>query len=149
MKRFGQSPSPGDADDAAWTCALGPAALPDLRPAVEASRLAVRARPKDANMRNTLGAVLYRAGEDVEAVKELNESIRLNGAGGSPVDFLFLAMACQRLGKPDEAASWLERAEQAKGKQAPAVFWVERQEWELLHREDATLVKNSKRDPKQ
>jgi Flp pilus assembly protein TadD len=122
--------------------------LPDLQAAVEASRRAVLARPKDAYIRNTLGAVLYRAGQDAEAVKELNESIRLNEAGGSPVDFLFLAMACQRLGKPADAQSWLARAAQAHGKQALAVFWVERLEWEILDRE-AKLLPSSTPVPKE
>jgi len=62
-------------------------------------------------------------------------------------DFLFLAMAHHRLGKPADARSWLEKAAQAHAKQVPA-FWADRLEWQLLYREPETLLKIPPPDPK-
>jgi tetratricopeptide (TPR) repeat protein len=147
VQRFGKSQNPNDANSAAWTCALGPGSLPELQPAVEVARRAVGADPKNWAVRNTLGAILYRAGHDAEAVKELNESIKLNRAGGTAIDFLFLAMAHHRLGKPDAARSWFEKATQAHAKKPPAT-WTDRLEWQLLHREAEALLKEPPPNPK-
>jgi hypothetical protein len=44
-----------------------------------------------------LGAVLVRAGRTREAIASLEESVRRNGQGGNAFDWLFLAMAHDRL----------------------------------------------------
>jgi WD40 repeat protein/Flp pilus assembly protein TadD len=147
MRRFGRSQNPVEANRAAWTCALASGSLPELQPAVEAARQLVRANPKNPAVRNTLGAILYRAGQDGEAVRELNESIRLQANSGNELDYLFLAMAHHRLGKPDEARSWLEKATQVQAKLRP-VSWTDRLEWQLLYREAEALLKEPPPDPK-
>src|SRR5262249_32601590 len=119
VQRFGKSQNPEDAKYVAWSCALGPEALRELQPAVEAARRAVQANSKGGAERNALGAILYRAGQYDEAVKELNESIPLNGTGGTAIDFLFFAMAHHRLGKSHDARSWFDKATQAHAKQLP------------------------------
>ena len=53
--------------------------------------------------------ILYRAGQDAEAVRELNETIRLRNAPGEWADFLFLAMAQQHLGQPAEPGACCRR----------------------------------------
>jgi hypothetical protein len=98
-------------------------------------------------VRGTLGAIQYRAGQDAETVQELNESIRLHPNGGMSLDFLLLAMAHHRLGKPADARTWFEKATQAHAKQAPD-SWSERLEWQLLHREAEALLKEPPPDPK-
>jgi tetratricopeptide (TPR) repeat protein len=130
LKRFGSTEDPGVANEIAWTCALGPDAISDLKTAVELARLAVHANPKQWQMRNTLGAVLYRAGQHKEAVDELNESIKLNDKGGSAFDFVVLAMAHYRLGQTEEARRWLDKAMKADEKDP--VFQVLRREAETL-----------------
>jgi WD40 repeat protein/Flp pilus assembly protein TadD len=147
VERFGKSPDPAIANQVAWSCALGPGALSDLNPAVESVRRATQAKPDDYSLRNSLGAVLYRAGQDPEAVKELNESIRLNPAGGTSIDFLFLAMAQHRLGKTEEARKRLDKAVAAHDKQAPAT-WTDRLEWQVLHREVESQLKVPSPEPK-
>jgi tetratricopeptide (TPR) repeat protein len=139
MKRFGKSTDAVVANGAAWICSLGPDALPDLKPAVECARLAVRTSPKDAGSRNTFGAILYRAGQYREAVTELNESVKLNTSGGTAFDFLFLAMAYRRLVKADESRTALAQAKQTRDKNPP-VFWTEELELELLLREAESLI---------
>jgi tetratricopeptide (TPR) repeat protein len=144
LGRFGKS---RDSSVVAATCTLGPAALADLRPAVELARGAVRAGPRDANRAGVLGAILYRAGVHAEAVSELIEAVKINTDGGTARDFLFLAMAHHQIGKTDEARSWLEKATQAHAKQPP-VSWTERLEWQLLHREAEALLKEPPPAPK-
>jgi len=145
--RFVKVPNAAVANQLAWTCALAPDALSNLTPVVNLARLVVRVNPQDATVRNTLGAILYRAGQDTEAIKELTEAIRLNSAGGTAIDFLFLAMAHHRLGKPADAKNWLEKATQAHTKQLP-VFWTDRLEWQLLHREAEALLNARPPEPK-
>ena len=74
------------------------------RPARRGGR---RQRPHVANRLNTLGAVLYRAGRFEEAVRQLKRSVEVHGAGGTPYDALFLAMAHHQLGHADQARRWL------------------------------------------
>jgi hypothetical protein len=105
------------ATDAAWACALGPEALPDLEPVLELARLA-QASSWVAN-RPTLGALLYRAGQYREAVTELNEVIWLNRRGGTWADFLFLALAQQRLGQTEDARRALKSARFLLDAEAP------------------------------
>jgi WD40 repeat protein/Flp pilus assembly protein TadD len=147
MARFGKTRNATVANNLAWTCALAPGALPDLKPAVELARVAVSAKANDANVRHTLGAILLRAGQDVEAVKELNESMRLDEAGAGTFGFLFLAMASHRLGKSSDAKTWLEKANQSHAK-ASLTVWTQRLEWEVLSGEVETLLKEPPPDPK-
>jgi tetratricopeptide (TPR) repeat protein len=138
IDRFGKSTNTSVANDTAWTCALGPEALPDLKPVVELARLAVRTDATHAN-RSTLGAILYRAGQYKEAVAELNEAIKLSNKGGAAADFFFLAMAHYRLGQADEARQWLHRARQELEKNPPG-FWSEQVELQLFRREAEALI---------
>ena len=90
-------------------CALAPGAVPDpLRPVLLARKSVADARSYAAL--NTLGILLYRAGRYEEAVRTLQEAVRLGSEGGSAFDFFFLGMAHQRLGHVQEARQWLERA---------------------------------------
>ncbi len=145
VEKFGATKDPALANAAAWVCALAPEALADLKPAVELARAAVKGNEKDAGVRNTLGALLHRAGLLEEAVKELNEAIRLSDRGGSALDFLFLAMAHRRLGETDEAKKALDQAVRAAEKNPP-VWWSERLEWQLLRGEAEQLLKEDPPD---
>jgi Tfp pilus assembly protein PilF len=114
---------------------------------VEAARAAVRANPGEASARNTLGAILYRAGQDAEAVKELNEAIRLQKYGGAWADCVFLAMAHQRLGQPADAKSWMAKAEPLLGARQ-GEEWEVILEKQVLRREVEALLKEPPPDPK-
>jgi tetratricopeptide (TPR) repeat protein/putative hemolysin len=109
----------GTPNDGAWSCALGPEALPNLKPAVALARAAVQTSPGDGNIRNTLGAILYRAGQYREAVTELNQAVRMSPQGGTWADFLFLALAHQRLGDIEAARHALEHARFRLDAEAP------------------------------
>jgi WD40 repeat protein/Flp pilus assembly protein TadD len=139
LNRFGKTEDAFIANNVAWSCALGPDAVPDLKPAVALARLAVRTTPKDANYRNTLGAVLFRAGEYQESVRVLNESIQLHGKGGTALDYLFLAMAHHKLDQPDEARAWLDKGLRVNQSEK-TLPENERLELQLLRREAEALL---------
>jgi WD40 repeat protein/tetratricopeptide (TPR) repeat protein len=144
LARLGSTEDPRTANMVAWTCALAPGAVPDLTVPVRLSEKAVASQPKASGWLNTLGLILYRAGRCEEAVQRLNEAIAAGGKGGTVDDWLFLAMAHQRLGHTREARQWLSKAvPQAKQELAasPPPRWFERLELELLRREAEKVVR--------
>jgi Flp pilus assembly protein TadD len=96
----------------------------DWSAAVRQADLAVGKSPKTAWYVCALGAAHHRAGNDAEAVKRLEESLRVHPAWiGRGQNYVFLAMATHRLGWDDEAREWLKKTEawlaeteQAKGR---------------------------------
>jgi tetratricopeptide (TPR) repeat protein len=97
--------------DMAWFLAtLADPALRDPRQALRWARNAVRLAPGSPLCWNTLGAARYRLGQYQEAIAALQRSIRLNGDVPTAHDALFLAMSHQRLGRPDQARVWFDRA---------------------------------------
>jgi len=94
---------------------------------------------------NTLGAALYRASKYDSAIVRLKESIRAAGGEGTPLDWLFLALAKARTGASDEAKLWHARAaarwrqvnQQKSGRLngLPPLSWTDRLERQLLLRE--------------
>jgi tetratricopeptide (TPR) repeat protein len=140
IKQFGATKLAYTANGTAWACAVAPDALPDMTPAVELARLAVKAVPTDASARRTLGAVLYRAGKHDEALTELTAAIKMNAKGGTWGDHLFLAMAQHKLGKTDEAMKSLAAAEKLLDSD-PAWFWADKLERQLLRDEATKLIR--------
>jgi len=153
MERFGETKEPSLANSLAWSCALGPKATPDMARCVALAEMAVAAKPEEAFIRNTLGAVLYRNGDFTAAVEQLNKSIELRGGGGVVEDWLFLAMSHHRLGHPDEARRWFEKATQwigehigwdvPKSSSGAAFNWDSRLELMRIHKEAESLLSGS------
>jgi Flp pilus assembly protein TadD len=139
LNRFGNTNDPIVANGVAWSCAVGPEALPDLKKAVALARLAVRTQPKNANIRNTLGAILYRDGQYKDAVRELNESLKLR-IQPLEMDYLFLAMTHHQLGQQDEAQTWLDKAVQ-NSLRIITLFGNDLLELQLIRREAETLIR--------
>jgi WD40 repeat protein len=127
-------------DTVAWTCVVGPDATTDPARAAPLAEAAVNG-PADHAALNTLGAALYRAGRFEEALAALERALVAHGSGGTPHDWLFLAMTCRRLGRDADAGAWLKRAENAQAAAAaPAAGdWTRELELRLL-REEAKLV---------
>jgi uncharacterized protein HemY len=106
-------------NELAWF--LATTSEPRLRDAALAIRLAkqaVKAGPKSANYRNTLGVALYRNGDYKAAATELETAVSLRGGGDSD-DWFFLAMAHRHLGERDKAQSFFDRAVQWMDKYKP------------------------------
>ena len=55
-----------------------------------------------------IGAALYRAGDWNGALQALRRAIHSKGYNNEPRTRYFLAMACWRLGKKDEANRWFD-----------------------------------------
>jgi hypothetical protein len=100
--------------------------------------------------REVLGAALYRAGQAEEAIRELQEAVRQQGAGGSTWAKLFLALSYRRLGKADDARSWRDKVQLAAN-----ADWSERlihqqlsREWNAPVSKDGSHEKDEKKDKK-
>jgi WD40 repeat protein/Tfp pilus assembly protein PilF len=158
----GQQDQPEPLNTCAWTCTIGPLPQKHLRQALSLIKRAVELSPATYEYRNTLGAMLYRAGQYEDAIKEFEESMRIQAATASGAsvkpetkeesatilafDWLFLAMAHQQLGHVEDARAWLRKAirsmEQTEYERSleAAFWWNNRLELQLLRREAETLI---------
>jgi WD40 repeat protein/tetratricopeptide (TPR) repeat protein len=152
LAEFGATENADVANEAAWTCVLGPSATEDLTQPVRLAEKAVASK-RIYNYLNILGIALYRAGQLDLAIQRLNEAIQVHGKEGTAADWLFLAMAHHRQGKQDEARQWLDKAahwidtaKDARSKESTgsAQPWNERLEIQLFRREAETLLKGAK-----
>jgi WD40 repeat protein/Flp pilus assembly protein TadD len=132
-------------------CVLGPDAGTDPAAALALAKKAVAEKPNTAWYLHTLGLAHYRAGNYQDAVTQFETSLKNDANWGHVVDWLGLAMAYQRLEKPDEAQKWLEkattwidRAERDWPAGATTPTGIHINEWlecQLLRREAEALVK--------
>jgi WD40 repeat protein/serine/threonine protein kinase/lipoprotein NlpI len=130
------------ANNLVWACVVGPGAVDDPNLLVRRMEKVVRDWPGTWVYMNTLGAALYRARRDEDAVRRLSAGVAAHGKGGLPQDWLFLAMAHHRLGMADEARKWLDRAARFLDRPDPRHpatgerdSWSDRIETQLLRRE--------------
>jgi WD40 repeat protein/serine/threonine protein kinase/tetratricopeptide (TPR) repeat protein len=133
LERVATSTDPDSLAMAAWTCALAPAALPDVQRPLELARKSASIRPDNAASLRALGACLYRAGLHAEAVNRLEGALERPG-GRMPAGILFLAMARQQQGQADQARELRQEAARQTG---PA-DWTMRVEVDVLRREAAS-----------
>jgi tetratricopeptide (TPR) repeat protein len=134
----------------AWLLVTSPD--PEVRDAARAvalAKMAVGHDPDQGDHWATLGAAHYRSGNWEECRAALERSMQ-TPRGRSRSGWFFLAMACHRLGRPDEARQWLDRAvrwsEQfprpAAGEKSLATQQrdLDRREADLLRREAEELI---------
>ena len=124
---------------AAWTCAVGPAAVTDYeQPLAWAAQFLAKLSPEDDRGRqsalNTLAALLYRAGRYPEALDRSTAAIAAAKGGPEPLDWVLLAMIHQRLGHTAEAQSSLGRVRIPTPAPEARLSW-DSLELELLHDE--------------
>jgi WD40 repeat protein len=101
------------ANNVAWGCARFPGAVADWKQVKKLAALAAGPEGRRSSTGlNTLGAVLYRAGDPKGAITAIEEGIRLRGDEGLLKDWAFLAMAHHKLDQK-EAGSWLDKAQKA------------------------------------
>jgi WD40 repeat protein len=94
-----------------------------------------------------LGAALFRAGRNRDAVARLNEGVEQQKQGGNVWTQLFLAMTHHRLGDSAKAKDWLRQADaqmkkREDDKDAP-INWQERLRDQKLRQEAADLLNSS------
>lgn len=119
---------PGKANDVAWwCCSMAPDDMVGMGMVVHLAEIAFEGGDDSskANCLNTLGAALYRAGRFDDAIRRLEEGIRLRGGASVAQDWAFLAMAHQCLGHRDEARRWLDRFRNRPPDTDPDHFWIE------------------------
>jgi tetratricopeptide (TPR) repeat protein len=85
------------------------ATLWDPPRAVAFAEEAVAREPEIRAYWNTLGMARYRTGKWATAEAALKKSVELHGQVGGPEDWFFLAMACWRQEKLDEARAWYDK----------------------------------------
>jgi tetratricopeptide (TPR) repeat protein len=126
LDRLGGTTNPFTANHVAWACVLGPEATPDPAVPVRLAGIALEGvNSTDPNILNTLGIALYRASRYDEAIRRLEQAIRVRDGVGLPGDWAFLALAHHRLGHGDAARSWVDRLREHQPSMAPDQFWFE------------------------
>ena len=132
----------------AWTCALAADAVEDFNGVIELARLAVEKSGETHQNRNTLGAILYRAGKFDEAVQVLGDlATQWEQAGQSTLTspaytWFFLAMVHHQQGHTEEAQQCLEKARTQAEEEMMAgnVQWNRQLTLQLLQSEATQLL---------
>jgi tetratricopeptide (TPR) repeat protein len=142
-----------EARSTAWVCALRPGTLEDYSVAITLARQALdrqlNSRTKCDTLtgyRETLGAVLFRAGQYEEALRHVQaESEKYADSKHLPARIAFLlAITHQRLGHAADARMWLDRANKEADEElnntAKPPDWSLRLELSLFQREARELI---------
>jgi Tetratricopeptide repeat/WD domain, G-beta repeat/WD40-like Beta Propeller Repeat len=94
----------------AWKLVAGPESERDPRRAVPLARRAVALAPDHDTFQNTLGLVLYRAGQYAEAIPVLERSLAKNNNASAPYDLFFLALCHAKHRDASRARAYFDRA---------------------------------------
>jgi tetratricopeptide (TPR) repeat protein len=145
QERLRSIPDGMGVNNTAWALALSNDLLDrydDLAATAERSLAKVPGPGRDILL-NTTGALLYRAGRHRDAVDRLMEGIRIRQRNEeTPQDWAFLAMACQKLGRHQEARRWLKTLRNWRGEATAKIFW-DNLEIEVLRDEAEKVVEDS------
>jgi tetratricopeptide (TPR) repeat protein len=96
----------------ARACTLAPDAVADLAVVMRLSADELKQHATEFWSLTEQAALLHRAGRSREAVLLLERSLKADDKPGTQVlNWLWLALACQRLGRTDEARGWLDKAD--------------------------------------
>jgi eukaryotic-like serine/threonine-protein kinase len=141
LARFRMDPDPRVGYSVAWWSVFAASEEPDVSEIVRLAEAGVSGAmaSQKADLLNTLGAALYRAGRFAEAVRRLDEGIQTRNGESIRADWAFLAMAHHRLGHNDESRRWLDRFRDRSPNLDPAEFWDEL-EVRLLRTEAEAVV---------
>jgi tetratricopeptide (TPR) repeat protein len=161
-EHFRRSARPDAVHLTVWTCIQVPDALEDWTPLTHWAEKTLTADPNNFDRLTVLGALLYRAGRFEEAARRLREADAAFRQANRPTmtiasTWLFLALAHERLGHPDEARQWLAKAvreidqSQAEPAKDPSArMWNQRLSLGLFRREAEALIgRGDKRSPHQ
>jgi tetratricopeptide (TPR) repeat protein len=111
VEAFGKPGGPR-AYHVARACTLAPDAVADAALPGRLAATELRAFAQQFWSLTEQGALLYRAGRFKHSVPLFEQSLQANSKpGAAVVNWIWLALADQRLGKNDEALRWLEKAQ--------------------------------------
>jgi Flp pilus assembly protein TadD len=149
-ERYSETGSLSLINTLAWTCSVGPRALDDLKALAGRLEKVMGSQRKEHALVNTLGALLYRAGELGPAIEALEASRTLDRQGGTFHDWLFLAMALRQQDRREDAAAALAKATAlidkllapATGPSSlrPTPEWYDRLSTDLLRKEAEGMI---------
>jgi tetratricopeptide (TPR) repeat protein len=139
LDRFRMTTDTTIANTVAWQSVMTACEEPDLTETLRLAELAANWAPRNASILNTLGAALYREGRFAEAVRRLEEGIQKKAGVSEAADWVFVAMAHNRLSHHDEARRWLDRFHDRSPNLGPSAFWDEL-EIRLLQAEAEAVV---------
>jgi tetratricopeptide (TPR) repeat protein/WD40 repeat protein len=94
----------------AWRLVTGPEKSRDPAQALKLIQQAIKQKPEDVTLLNTLGVVQYRNGQYKEAAATLEKSLAKGNGQFDAFDLFFLAMCHHRLGDPVMARDCYTRA---------------------------------------
>jgi WD40 repeat protein/tetratricopeptide (TPR) repeat protein len=154
LEKFEKTKDPGTVLMVADACACAPDAVADLERLVPLAERGLANTPESFHL-EYMGRILYRSGRYKEALERLEESAKLTPSRqGNVVNWLFLAMTCDRLGHTDQARKWLDQAVQKidrdypkrPGETAsiPSLSWNARLFYQILRREAEAQIKESR-----
>jgi WD40 repeat protein/tetratricopeptide (TPR) repeat protein len=131
-----------------YTLAVASGAVPDMgqvvRLAETRQKVPALADPvRQDQIKRNLGVILYRAGKYEQAIQHMKDGKPENDWYYCP----FQAMAYQRLGKTDEAKTWLEKS-RPNLRRMEDLSWRWRETLRLLHHEAQTLIQSKVKDAK-
>jgi WD40 repeat protein/serine/threonine protein kinase len=145
-ERAGPEPDPFLSFVLARSCGLAPDGAADPTQAVAWAEKMIRAGGKPAWYVHALGLAHYRAGAWDQARQRFEESDKSRWGDATVVNWLGLALVCQRTGRVDEAHRWLEKASGWLDKAGPESLPApDRLEAEVLRLEAEALVKGGGR----
>jgi tetratricopeptide (TPR) repeat protein len=135
----------------AWLCLLAPDSGIDHQVITRWAERAVAVNPKNPDYLSMLGAAHYRAGQFAEGARRMAEAdetylesrMKFVDPPGMVRNRLFSCMVQCRLGRYEEARTWLRKAVQMIDSEQPKdrVFdWRQRLEWQLLRQEAEELL---------
>ena len=141
LDRFHKTTTPWVANHVAWCLVLDPGDVANHEASVRLAEIAAEGYRMDLKhfALKTLGAALYRAGRFEDAIRWLEERVRLSAGPEDAQDWAFLAMAHHRLGHRDEARRWLDCLRNRQPSTDPNQLWDEL-EIRLLRSEAEALV---------
>ena len=152
VEDIGEKSDPNAVFWAAWTTALTAKSPADPSRILPLAEKALGRDPRNGDYLNTLGAVLYRAGQFDQAIQRLlqaERALQQMTKPGQTVIYahLFLAMSHQRLGHDKEARHWLQKATWQIGPEPANYPWNRRLTLQLLRSEAEALIQGRTGDP--
>jgi eukaryotic-like serine/threonine-protein kinase len=144
LARYGTTTDSRLANELARCAALAPDLVADHDAFLQLAKAAFQGSNdagKSATSR-TLGAALHRVGRFDEAIRRLDDGIRLGRGEGTPQDWAFLAMAHHRLGHRPEARRWFAKLRAWNPGTSPGLTW-EGVEIGILRREAESVVSDA------
>ncbi len=143
-RRFGDSDDPQILLLVGWTCALGPEALPDLKPLLKRIERAKVDAPEFPGKDLVRAALLYRTDQFAEASQALTEQAKKTSDKLNVESALFLALCERRLDHKDKAKESLAKVGNDDDPAKKSRPWDERLAVRVLRGEAEKLVGKKK-----